>query len=172
MFSRHLLGQDKFHTVIAQDDDRACCERLVAIAEQELGIREKSGHNDGERVETYLACVGLKKGEPWCAAYISWIFAREGFVKPRSGWSPDLFPSSRLARSALPADVIGIYMPDKNRIAHVGLVQKIEGQYCLSLEGNTNISGSIEGDGVYRRRRLLKTIYRISDWVKNGRRRR
>ncbi|WP_254070950.1 peptidoglycan-binding protein [Pedobacter sp. L105] len=165
-----MLGGQGIANTVDDTSESACRLRLVSIAEHELGVREGSGHNDGERVESYLAYAGLKKGDPWCAAFISWIFAREGFAKPRSGWSPDLFPSSRLARSALPADVIGIYFEDKKRIAHVGLIEKIKGDWCFSIEGNTNISGSIEGDGVYRRRRILKTIHSISDWVKNGRR--
>jgi len=144
-------------------------EKLVQRAEQEIGVREKTGKNDGERVETYLRVVNLKKGAPWCAAYISWLFAQEGLARPRTGWSPDLFPRSRLARSALPGNLIGIYFPELKRIAHVGLITGIDGDYVLSIEGNTNVTGSREGDGVYRKRRHIKTIHRMADWVTDGR---
>lgn len=144
---------------------------LVKIAQGELGLREKTGRNDGERIAEFLITVGLKKPEPWCAAFISWVFAEAGFDQPRSGWSPDLFPVSRLARSALPGNVIGIYFPEKKRIAHVGLIEKEDGDWLVSLEGNTNLTGSREGDGVYRKRRHRKSIYKISDWLSNGKRR-
>lgn len=144
-------------------------DKLVHRAEQEIGVREKTGKNDGVRVETYLRVVNLKKGAPWCAAYISWLFAQEGLEKPRSGWSPDLFPKSRLARSALPGNLIGIYFPELKRIAHVGIITGIDGDYVLSIEGNTNVTGGREGDGVYRKRRHIKTIQRIANWVPEGR---
>jgi len=138
---------------------------LVQAAENEVGVREKTGNNDGIRVEEYLATVGLKKPEPWCAAFVCWVYAKEGFAKPRSGWSPDLFPLSRLARSALPGNILGIYFPDKKRIAHVGIIIKEKDDFIYSVEGNTDVAGSREGDGVYLRQRHKRTIYRIADWI-------
>jgi hypothetical protein len=138
---------------------------LVKLAENEIGVRERTGRNDGPRVEEYLRCVGLKKGQPWCAAFVSFLYAKSGFAKPRSGWSPDLFPSARLARSALPGNVLGIYFTAYGRIAHVGLISKQDGDWVTSIEGNTNITGSREGDGVYLKKRHIKTIYRIADWT-------
>lgn len=139
--------------------------KLVGIAQNEVGVREKSGRNDGIKVSEYLALVKLKAGEPWCAAYISWVFAQAGYAKPRTGWSPDLFPSFRLARSALPGNLIGVYFPEKGRIAHVGMIVKTHDDWITSCEGNTNIQGGREGDGVYLRTRHRRTISTIADWV-------
>lgn len=143
---------------------------LVEVAARELGVRERTGQNDGLRVEAYLATVNLKKGQPWCAAFVSWVYKQAGYSRPRTAWSPALFPSSRLARSALPGNLLAVYFPKLKRIAHVGIILKMDGEWCSSIEGNTNNQGSREGDGVYRKRRHVKTIYRIADWVKNGRR--
>lgn len=140
-------------------------EKLVNTARNELGVRELTGNNDGERVEAYLKVVNLKKGQPWCAAFISWIYAEQNYSVPRSGWSPALFPSSRVVRSPLPGNLIGIYFPKLKRIAHVGMIEKLEGNWVVSIEGNTDIQGSAEGDGVYRKRRHIKTIHRIADWI-------
>ncbi len=161
------LGKQGLSTA---QNDRKSRLLLVKIAQGELGLREKTGRNDGKRIGEFLTVAGLRRPEPWCAAFVSWVFAEAGFEKPRSGWSPDLFPVSRLARSALPGNVIGIYFPEKKRIAHVGLIEKEDGDWLISLEGNTNITGSREGDGVYRKRRHRKSIYKISDWVSQGRR--
>lgn len=140
-------------------------QALVETADHELGVRELTGNNDGERVEAYLAAIGLKKGQPWCAAYISWVYAQMGYGKPRSGWCPDLFPSSRLARSALPGNILGIYFPEYKRIAHVGLIVQQKGSWIISVEGNTNVTGSRDGDGVYKKIRHIRTIRRIADWI-------
>jgi len=138
---------------------------IVKLAENEIGVREKTGRNDGPRVEEYLRCVGLKKGQPWCAAFVSYIYQKGGFAKPRSGWSPALFPASRLARSALPGNLIGIYFPEHKRIAHVGIIVRREGDWITSVEGNTGISGSREGEGVFRKKRQVRTIHSMSDWI-------
>jgi hypothetical protein len=69
-------------------------ERLIPIAMAELWVREKTGKNDGKRVEEYLASVKLKKGDPYCAAFVSWVFKEAGYDLPRTGWSPALFPAA------------------------------------------------------------------------------
>lgn len=165
MFKRNLLEQANTATLFRNPQSQAERLRIVHLALLELGVREQTGNNDGLRVKAYLSAVKLKEGAPWCAAFISFIFTEAGYLKPRSGWSPDLFPHSRLVRSALPGDVLGIYFKELGRIAHVGLVEKTDGHWCLSIEGNTNIAGSRDGEGVYRRRRPLKTIYRIANWI-------
>lgn len=138
---------------------------IMEIAREQLGTRELTGQNDGPKVEAYLSVVKLKKGQPWCAAFVSWVYARAGFPQPRTAWSPDLFPKYRLARSALPGDVVGIYFPEYKRIAHVGLIDAQKGSYIFTIEGNTNAPGSREGNGVYRRVRHKRTIHSIADWV-------
>lgn len=167
---RNPLNKHSLLPGIKRDTNAEKRISLIRRAQMEIGVRERSGNNDGPRVEEYLASVGLSSGQPYCAAFISWAFAMEGFNKPKTGWCPDLFPSKRLARSALPGNVIGIYFIAKKRIAHVGLIEKVDGEWCVSIEANTNVSGSREGDGVYRKRRHLKTIYMIADWVSAERR--
>ena len=51
---------------------------IVQVASGELGVREASGQNDGERVEQYLAYTGLGKGYAWCAAFVSWCAPVKG----------------------------------------------------------------------------------------------
>lgn len=137
---------------------------VLDIAQGELGVREATGKNDGTRVEAFLAAVKLRKGNPWCAAFVSWVFKQAAFPKPRTGWSPDLFPASRLLKKPAPGAVFGIYFPELKRIAHCGFVEKQQGNWVYTLEGNTNVAGSREGDGIYRKMRQLKTIYRYANW--------
>jgi cell wall-associated NlpC family hydrolase len=162
--SNELYRRDLLIRILKHSRQSPSRFTITEIATKELGVRELSGHNDGPRVEAYLSVVKLKKGEPWCAAFTSWVYQQAGFPRPRSGWSPDMFPLSRLARSALPGDIIGIYFPEKKRIAHVGLAIQQKGQWIYSIEGNTNLQGSREGDGVYQKVRHIRTIHRIADW--------
>lgn len=187
------------------------------IYSSQIGIREK-GTNAGAAVEQYLRYVNLPKGNPWCTAFVCWVFGQAGVENPRTGWSPDLFPDKKVIwrrgekltavsewtvdsgkltmesvrRAAYipglssgfrpptsdlrpqssnlcpsPGDVFGLYFPEKKRIAHVGFVDQWDGTWMISVEGNTNNSGSREGDGVYRKRRLVRGVYCVVRYVKN-----
>ena len=138
--------------------------RLVELAQGELWVREETGNNDGARVESYLAVAGLKKGQPCCAAFVSFIFKQAGYLAPRTGWSPSLFPVARLVKAAVPGNVFGIYFPALKRIAHCGFVEKTDGDWISSIEGNTGTGGGRDGDGVHRRKRHKRTIYKYADW--------
>jgi hypothetical protein len=143
-------------------------ERLIPIAMAELWVREKTGKNDGTRVETYLASVKLKKGDPYCAAFVSWVFKQAGYDLPRTGWSPALFPTTRLVKAAAPGNIFGIYFPALKRIAHCGLVVSSRSDWVTTVEGNTDASGGREGGGVYQRLRHKKSIRLFSDWRIHG----
>ncbi|MGB4400606.1 MAG: hypothetical protein WBJ10_14635 [Daejeonella sp.] len=198
--------------------------RVQQIYTSQIGIREKYP-NSGPDVQKYLNYVGLSKGNPWCAAFVCWVFGQAGVENPRSGWSLALFGQDRViwsreeqrtwnkeqrlppsvpigfspntshinrtaircayppgaasewlqpaggsgvgSNSSFPttADIFGLYFPEKKRIAHVGFIDEWDGTWMISVEGNTNVSGSREGDGVYRKRRLVKTVYKVARYV-------
>ena len=138
----------------------------------EIGVREKTGNNDGERIEMYLKSTGLGKGYAWCAAFVTWTFQQAGVKTVRSAYSPDWFKKNVVytrgetkSYTAKKGDVFGLYFPEKKRIAHVGFIHAQEGDYYITVEGNTNQAGSREGDGVYKKRRPKRTIYKVADYV-------
>ena len=115
-------------------------DTLRAIYSAYVGVRELTHHNDGPEVERFLAHVGLKKGAPWCAAFVSYCLHKAGYTDaPRSGWSPAYFPRRRrvwsLSEKYTPphadstppyhaqiGDLFGIWYANLGRIAHVGFV--------------------------------------------------
>ena len=142
---------------------------------QAIGITEATGHNDGQEVERFLAHVGLSAGAPWCAAFVSYCFYRAGYrTPPRSGWSPAFFPASRIVYnnsysidSYAPqvGDVFSIYYSSKKRIAHVGFVDARHKNYLITIEGNTNNTGSREGIGVFRKYRPIKSVHSVARYT-------
>ena len=146
-------------------------ELILAIAQSQIGVREATGKNDGAAVETFLTYTGNKKGDPWCASFVSWVYGKAGFSTPKNAWSPSLFPMARLVSDPQAADVFGIYFPKLKRIAHCGLVERSKGNWIYSIEGNTNLAGSREGDGVYRKLRHKHTIKYYSNWIDKQERR-
>lgn len=157
----------------------ACCvasaELVAEIYTGELGVRELTGRNDGKRIEEYLATTGHKKGAPWCAAFVTWVFVQADVEAVRSAWSPSWFPASKTIytrggtgnKSPAKADVFGLWFQNLKRVAHVGFIHDWQRntQHVVTVEGNTNDAGSREGDGVYRKRRLKSQIYKVSRWI-------
>lgn len=150
-------------------------DRVIEIYSDEIGVRELTGNNDGKKVEEYLHSVGHKKGAPWCAAFVSWVFQKANVSAVKSAWSPSWFPAQNTVytrgsnNNSIPqsADVFGIWFQNLKRIAHVGFVDdwQVNTSFLITVEGNTNDAGSREGDGVYRKRRLKNQVYKISRWL-------
>lgn len=138
-------------------------EKVVAVAQSQIGVLESS-ENSSPKVDAYNAYVGLKK-VAWCASFVSWCFGQAGYPQPRTAWSPSLFPANRMIHNPLRGMILGIYFPGLKRIAHCGIVENVKNDWVHSIEGNTNVSGSREGDGVYRRLRHKRSIYRYADWL-------
>jgi hypothetical protein len=185
--------------------------KVKQIYTSQIDIREMHS-NSGAEVEKYLHYVNLPAGNPWCAAFVCWVFGQASIENPRTGWSPDLFKGSKVIwgraesrklkaksfssesgnKSQNPiaiglrqytyptsqitdnrqqitpntGDIFGIYFPDKNRIAHVGFIDQWQTDWVITVEGNTNTEGSREGDGVFRKRRPVKSIYQVARYIR------
>ncbi len=205
------LGEYSLNKIFKEDHSDIIA-KVKQIYDSQIGVKE-SGWNSGPDVEQYLRYVNLPKGNPWCAAFVCWVFGKAGVANPRTGWTPSLFPVDRTIwlraesgklkvestveeqrawskeqghvpytyptrqttgnrqpdsyRVITPStgDVFGIYFPEKKRIAHVGFIDSWDGSWLITVEGNTNISGNPEGDGVYRKRRPVRSIYRVARYI-------
>ncbi|MDA3866183.1 MAG: CHAP domain-containing protein [Salinivirgaceae bacterium] len=142
----------------------------------QVGVLEATGHNDGVEVANYLESTGLGEGYAWCAAFVNWTYVQHDVDVPARApaWSPSWFPPERVysditngGSTPQKGDVFGLYFKSKQRIAHVGFIHKWpqNANYCITVEGNTNKAGSRDGDGVYKKRRLKRQIYKVSNWI-------
>jgi len=147
---------------------------LQVVYMLEVGVREKSGRNDGREVEMYLQATGLGKGNPWCAAFVRWCFDQAGIKTTITAWSPtahnpkDVVYYKEWKKNAQHGDVFTLYYYKIGRIGHTGFVNKVYNDNSMveTVEGNTNGEGSREGDGVYIKFRPIKTINSITSWIK------
>lgn len=154
-------------------------QQLQALYTAEIGVKEATGRNDGKRVSEYLAYVGLGPGHEWCAAFVCYNLGKANIDNPKNPWSPALFPNSKVvwiqeelavqkgkgnrenvkARSPpKTGSVFGLYFAEKKRIAHVGFVDKWEGNWCITVEGNVD-------NRVLRKRRPQRTLYKVVDFI-------
>ena len=156
-------------------------EAVLRVAKSQVGIKERTGKNDGE-VEKYIDSVGLnpKAGYPYCAAFNYWV-GREALGKdvkhfPRSAWSPDHVKGGTKVTSTTQikgGEAFGIYYSSKKRVGHTGLLKERQGANFITYEGNTSANAAVgsaadrEGQGVYSKRRHWRTIYKYKDWIKD-----
>lgn len=140
-------------------------ELALREAASQLGVRELP-KNRGPKVEEYLASVGLRAGEPWCAAFVYWcieracrelaknnLFPRTGLCERIRHWAIE---KQRLVREPKPGDVFLVL--EGGRAHHTGFVESVTGRVVTTLEGNTNLANSREGVGVFRRRRMVSSL--------------
>ncbi len=147
---------------------------VVAYARQHLKQQpiEIGGENAGPWVRLYMK--GNEGREwPWCAGFVTFALrqAAESLGVPMP--HPQAFGCDFLAgvaqgngtflRPKTPADLASIkpgylFLVRKttNNWAHIGIVEAVQGETMLTIEGNTNDNGSAEGFEVCRRTRGIK----------------
>src|SRR5690606_17849575 len=92
----YVSDADKTGSADAKSSAYSPRDRLQAIYLGEVGVRERTGRNDGERIAEYLHYTDLGEGYAWCASFVSWVYGQAGYAEPRTAWSPSLFPSKRV----------------------------------------------------------------------------
>lgn len=137
-----------------------------------IGVREKTGKNDGPEVEKFLAHEGFGKGYAWCAAFVSFCLDSAEFKNTITAWSPTahrrsnlVYSKGKFLKEPEPGHVFTIYYASKKRIGHTGYYDGWASTNIIqTVEGNTNNKKSNEGDGVYVILRPINTINSISSW--------
>lgn len=139
---------------------------VIRIAKAEVGYQE--GRSDGHwnNKQKYSGAVpGLEWSnyQAWCCTFMAWCFQTAGLP---SGSYP-VTASCAIATS---------WWKQRNRFSeypaigaqvlfgvgggsHTGLVYAFDDTYIYTVEGNTNTSGSAEGDGVYLKKRARRDTY-------------
>jgi hypothetical protein len=136
----------------------------LAVAVTQLGVHEKTNKNDGPEVEMYLKSVGLGKGNPWCMAFAYWCVSQAATATGERNYlrktgSVMMQWNSTLCKRSLTPEPGAIFIMDfGGGTGHTGFVEKVEGEYVYTVEGNTNDDGSREGYEVCRRKRKISSI--------------
>ena len=137
-------------------------DTVIKIAKAEVGYHEGRSNGHWNNKEKYAAQVpGLAwvstGGEPWCAVFVSWVALKAGAADlyPRTA-STDLgarWFKDRKRWSEYPAIGAQVFFGSNGDMNHTGIVYDYDATYIYTIEGNTNSSGSREGDGVYLKKR-------------------
>ncbi|MFJ9694937.1 peptidoglycan-binding protein [Kitasatospora sp. NPDC101183] len=133
---------------------------IIAVALPEVGYHEgRDANGRWNNKEKYAAEVPGQAwvsddGEPWCATFVSWLALKSG--------NADVYPRTASCSvgvawfrakgrfSALPSVGAQVFFGSGGG-SHTGLVIDFDDTTITTVEGNTNNTGSAEGDGVYRK---------------------
>lgn len=146
--------------------------QALQTAITQLGQKEEpTGSNRGPMVNKYLLSVGLNPGYAWCQAFVYWCYAtaaaKAGKQCPviRTAGVQDCWRKTptvqRITRKEALADLTLIQqgyqfiMLFSGGMGHTGIVEKVEGSFIHTIEGNSNSNGSREGIAVVRHVRTL-----------------
>lgn len=165
----------------------------MSIAKAEIGVTERTGHNDHPRIVLYHRSVSewlanYKPAQPYCASFVNYVLKTAG-VKvtgvPNPARARDWFAVKKrivLTQQNLRGNQRMIKLPQKgsivgyifygNAISHVEILDRIdldEGYvYCVGAntsQKNATNSVNREGQGVYYVRRKIKMFYAIVDVI-------
>jgi len=144
---------------------------LLNTARAEVGVVEEGGANRGQRVELYQRSVGLKPGDPWCAAFVNWCGSKAlgaDWLLPMVGGCATLgdFGAKHGLLHSEPKSgaIFLLYFPKLRRFAHTGFCDVAVSGGWQCIEGNTNPKGGREGYGVFVRTRTFKPEDRFLWW--------
>lgn len=162
--------------VVTDTAPNALLTEAVKVAITQLGVMEvPPGSNKGPEVNMYLASTGLPPGLFWCAAFVYWCFEKAAvkigkknpLVKTGSvmhHWN------NTTGKKIITLDAINkpslikpghiFILNTGGSSGHTGIVEKVDGGFIHTLEGNSNNSGSRNGIGVFRLQRKIAKINR------------
>lgn len=142
----------------------ATADQVLAAAAAELGTVESPANSNKTKYGRWYGA----DANPWCAMFVSWIFAHQGLPLPAStskgfAYTPAgaawFQKQGRWTHTPRRGHVVFYDFPGDgvNRISHVGIVEKVNANGSIvAIEGNTspgNGGSQRDGGGVYRRTR-------------------
>ncbi|MEJ8816343.1 CHAP domain-containing protein [Lacibacter sp. H407] len=169
-----LFGTDTI--VVTDTAPNQLLTEAVNVAISQLGVMEDPpGSNKGPIVNQYLASVGLPPGLFWCAAFVYWCFDKAAVKNGRANplvktghvmthWNKTKGKKILTAEAVDKPSLIKpghIFMMNTGGSSgHTGIIEKVEGGFVHTIEGNSNNAGSRNGIGVFRLQRKIAKINR------------
>lgn len=126
-------------------------QALLDVARSQLGTAENPPFSNIVKYSQWFGMTG-----PWCDMFVSWCAAESGNADAigRFAYTPSheaWFRSKGREvpiREAQPGDIL--FFNFIGRTSHVGIVEANRGDGLITIEGNTNGSGSRDGGSVIR----------------------
>lgn len=134
------------------------------------GVQRGASEKDDKIIAEFLNSVGLNKGNPYCAAFVSYVLEKSNIEKPkiRSGLARHFLTKDsimatnvRRTNKKIPAGYLVGWQRGNTIFGHLGIVQEWQGNSGRTIEGNTSppniqdASAQFSGGGVYQKQRSI-----------------
>lgn len=153
---------------------------IADIAKWKLGYKEVGSNNDNDFGKWY----GLNN-QPWCAMFVSWVYAQAGLSPLVSAQTKKGFASCDAGLKyfvkqnkivpvgqAKAGDIVFFQFDKDAEPDHVGIVTDNDGKkYLWTVEGNTsgdNKGSQSNGDGVFAKRRPYSLVMAVARPLKEN----
>lgn len=136
---------------------------VVWTARAQVGYHEGKSGTHWNNIQKYATFLGFTNGLAWCDTFVNWAFAMVAIRVSTGVKSAGCAVSvNAYKKDGRFTEYPGIgfqvfYGPGGG--SHTGIVTNYDSLYIYTVEGNTNVNGSAEGDGVYEKKRLRKDTY-------------
>lgn len=138
----------------------------LAIARSQVGYREGKTNgrsNNNQKYSDQLPGFEWSDWQPWCATFVQWALWQTGVTVPADARSASCKTSCAAYKKAgrfTEYPIVGgqIFLGPSGGV-HTGLVTAYDSTHVYTIEGNTNSTGSAEGNGVYEKRRVRRDDY-------------
>ncbi|WP_327710016.1 CHAP domain-containing protein [Streptomyces sp. NBC_00464] len=139
---------------------------VARVLKGEVGYREgfSGGHwNNKQKYSASVPGLAWSDYQAWCCTFTSWAFQTAGLPKGSYPVTASCATATNWWKKAgrwseFPA-VGAQVMFGPGGGSHTGIVIGYDDTTITTIEGNTNTSGSAEGDGVYRKVRQRRDAY-------------
>lgn len=166
-------------------------DKVLKIANEEVGYMEKASNKNLDNKVSNIGYNNYVKywrdlkpewqGQPWCNAWINWIFveaygevAAKKLLCTDGDWSyytptsANYFKKKGQWKTKSEKPKVGdiIFFKNTTRICHVGLVVKVDDAYVYTIEGNTSGASGVVANGgmVYGQKKYKHTYSKISGY--------
>ena len=138
-------------------------QEILRIAASELGYREAPPESNRTK---FGAWYGLD-GQPWCMMFIQWVFwqARaESLLPVKTASCTALMQAAKTAGQWItdgfrPGDVVLYDFSGKQKQPqHCGLLETVQDEFVVTIEGNTGVGNEANGGAVMRRKRETSLV--------------
>lgn len=147
----------------------ATAGEILKLAESYIGVKENPPFSNNVIFNThYYGGPVNDKSLHWCVAFVWDIFRMAGASSLFCGGKKTascgtLWAYHKGQGQAVtdfqPGDVVFFdFSGKRSRTEHVGIVEKVEGGYITTIDGNTGASNEANGGAVMRRKRALKYV--------------
>jgi hypothetical protein len=128
--------------------------RVMARAHAEVGETEWPPGSNWGPVKEYLLPLGITYGAPWCAAYVTWVLKKEGFMKfpPNPAYVPswgEWATQKKIVKPHAQSKLgdLWCWNWDGGSLDHIGFCDEgIKGASAFYVDGNVGANGGTVTD--------------------------